>query len=86
VQQTPTPERYQEIQQALIDKGFLPGPATGKWDTQSSDALRRFQVDQKLEPTGKLNALSLIRLGLGPKRAPVPANGLLVQSQAGGLP
>lgn len=54
-------------------KGYLEGPATGVWDDASVDALRRFQQDQNLEPTGKLNSLSLIALGLGPKREPVAA-------------
>lgn len=67
-QQQPTPERNQEIQQALIDKGYLQEPTTGVWDTQSSEALKRFQADQQLQATGKLDSLSLIRLGLGPKR------------------
>lgn len=67
-QTQPTPERYMEIQEALIGRGLLQGPATGKWDADSVSALREFQASQKLEPTGKINALSLIRLGLGPKR------------------
>jgi len=67
-QQTPTPERYKEIQQALIDRGYLEGPPTGEWGPTSVDALKRFQQDQKLDPTGKLDALTLIGLGLGPKR------------------
>lgn len=67
-QQQPTPERNKEIQQALIDKGYLQDPPTGVWDTQSSDALKRFQADRQLQATGKLDSLSLIRLGLGPKR------------------
>jgi peptidoglycan hydrolase-like protein with peptidoglycan-binding domain len=67
-QQQPTPERNKEIQQALIDKGYLQDPPTGVWDSQSSDALKRFQADEQLQATGKLDSLSLIRLGLGPKR------------------
>ena len=67
-QQQPTPERSKEIQQALIDKGYLQDPPTGVWDAQSSDALKRFQADRQLQATGKLDSLSLIRLGLGPKR------------------
>lgn len=65
---TPSPERYKEIQQALIDKGYFQGSATGAWGSDSTEALRRFQQDQKLEPTGKLDSLSLIALGLGPRR------------------
>ena len=67
-QQAPTPERYKEIQQALASKGYLHGEASGKWDGDSADALKRFQADQNLTPDGKINSLSLIALGLGPKR------------------
>jgi hypothetical protein len=63
----PTPERYREIQQALIDKGYLQAPATGTWDQTSTDALRRFQQNQHLDSDGKIDSLSLIALGLGPK-------------------
>ena len=67
-QQAPTPERYKEIQQVLMDKGYFNGSLDGHWGPDSVDALRRFQADQSLEPDGKLGALSLIALGLGPKR------------------
>jgi peptidoglycan hydrolase-like protein with peptidoglycan-binding domain len=66
-QAAPTPERYKEIQQALAQKGYLHGEPTGVWNQDSMDALRRFQHDQNLESTGKLDSLSLIALGLGPK-------------------
>lgn len=69
LQQAPTPERYQEIQQALIQRGYLSGPATGKWGPECAEALKRFQQDHNLEATGKLNALTLIALGLGPNRS-----------------
>ncbi len=73
-QMKPRPERYKEIQQALIDKGYLQAPATGTWGPESTDALTRFQRDQKLEPSGKLDSLSLIALGLGPKRDLIGSN------------
>ena len=66
-QSAPTPERYKEIQQALIDKGYLKSEPTGVWDADTSDAMRRFQQDQNLSVTGKISAASLISLGLGPK-------------------
>jgi peptidoglycan hydrolase-like protein with peptidoglycan-binding domain len=67
-QSEPTPERYKQFQEALIAKGYLQGEASGKWDEASADAMRRFQKDQNLEPTGKPNqSLSIIALGLGPK-------------------
>lgn len=67
-QTTPTPERYQEIQQALASKGYYHGEVNGTWGADSIDALKRFQADQSLMPDGKISSLSLIALGLGPKR------------------
>jgi hypothetical protein len=67
-QQAPTPDRYREIQQALVSKGYLQGEPSGQWSSDSADALKRFQADQNLMPDGKINSLSLIALGLGPKR------------------
>lgn len=67
-QQVPTPDRYRQIQEALAAKGYLKAEPSGVWNGESTEALRRFQADQKLEPTGKLNSLSLIALGLGPRR------------------
>ncbi len=66
-QTAPSTQRYLEIQQALRDKGYYEGEPTGKWDASSQEALRRFQKEQNIEPSGKINSLSLIALGLGPK-------------------
>jgi hypothetical protein len=67
-QSAPTPDRYREIQAALATKGYLGNEeATGTWGAASADALKRFQRDQNLEATGKVNSLSLIALGLGPR-------------------
>jgi len=67
-QQHPTPERYMEIQRALADRGYFKGPVDGNWGADSVDALQRFQHDQNLTEDGKIGSLSLIALGLGPKR------------------
>ena len=77
-QQAPTADRYKEIQQALSSKGYYKGEPNGEWGADSVDALKRFQSDQNLMPDGKINSLSLIALGLGPKRltaksGPTPA-------------
>jgi hypothetical protein len=64
----PTQERYKEIQQALAAKGYLQAEqATGNWDQNSADALKQFQATQNIDASGKINSLSLIALGLGPK-------------------
>lgn len=83
--QAPSPERYKEVQQALVERGYLAGEPTGEWKQDSIDALKRFQQDQKLDSNGKLDSLSIIALGLGPKRttaaaaAPAPAEAPKVQ-------
>jgi hypothetical protein len=72
-QKVPTPDRVKEIQGSLRAKGYEVQP-TGAWDKQSEAAMKKFQQDQNLEGNGKLTALSLIALGLGPKHEPAPAN------------
>lgn len=67
-QQQPTAERYQEIQQALADRGYFHATADGIWGADSVEALKRFQRGQNIADDGKLGSLSLIALGLGPKR------------------
>lgn len=66
-QTRPTPERYKEIQQSLADKGYFHGEVNGTWGNDSTEALKRFQTDHQLPDDGKINSLSLIQLGLGPK-------------------
>ena len=71
-QQAPTADRYRQIQQALVDKGYLKSEPSGVWDADSTDAMQRFQSDQQLPPTGKITSASLIGLGLGGKSAGAP--------------
>jgi peptidoglycan hydrolase-like protein with peptidoglycan-binding domain len=73
LQQQPSLDRYKEIQQALVDKGYFRGTADGAWNGESVDALKRFQKDQNLDPDGKIGALSLMALGLGPKHGAASA-------------
>jgi len=68
-QQTPTNDRYREIQQALADRGYLKSEPSGVWGPESVDALKQFQSSKNLQATGKLTSQSLIGLGLGPKTA-----------------
>jgi peptidoglycan hydrolase-like protein with peptidoglycan-binding domain len=67
-QQQPTQDRYRGIQQALGERGYFAGEPDGNWGAESVDALKRFQRDQNLTEDGKIGALSLIALGLGPRR------------------
>ena len=82
-QQQPTADRYKEIQQALADRGYFHGTADGAWGAESTDALRRFQREQNLDADGKIGALSLMALGLGPQRG-APAQAARVPEETGG--
>jgi len=73
-QSTPTPDRYKEIQQALASKGSMARrSSSGVWVASSVERLNELRQDQSLEPSGKIDSLSLIALGLGPKRDSPPA-------------
>jgi hypothetical protein len=73
-QSAPTSDRYREIQEALVARGYLSGDeANGAWGASSADALKKFQAEQALQTTGKIDSLSLIALGLGPRHdSPTP--------------
>ena len=47
--------------------GYFQGPSNGAWGAGSETALANFQRDNGLDPTGKIDAMSLIKLDLGPK-------------------
>ncbi len=72
-QQRPSAERIREIQQALIRAGYLEDKPTGRWDAKTRAAMRRLQEENGLPVTGKLDARSLVKLGLGSETAGVAA-------------
>jgi hypothetical protein len=85
-QQTPESDRIREIQQALNDHGY-PLVASGSWDASTVEALKKFQTDQNIENLsgrGKLDSLTLIALGLGPRREPLPGTAAAPQRSAEG--
>lgn len=81
-QKAPTPERISEIQSSLARGGYYQGDPNGKWDSNTVAAMQKFQSANGLDPSGKLDATSLQKLGLGsgiagvsaPKQ-PMPAQG-----------
>ncbi|HXN99453.1 MAG TPA: peptidoglycan-binding domain-containing protein [Candidatus Acidoferrales bacterium] len=72
-QKVPTPARISEIQSALARDGYYQGEPNGKWDSNTVAAMQKFQSSNGLEASGKLNALSLQKLGLGSSIAGVGA-------------
>lgn len=73
IQKAPTPDRISDIQAALARGGYYQGDPNGKWDGNTVAALQKFQSANGLDSTGKLDALSLQKLGLGSDIAGVSA-------------
>jgi peptidoglycan hydrolase-like protein with peptidoglycan-binding domain len=72
-QQTPTADRISEIQQALGKNGSFSGTPNGKWDDSTVEAMKSFQTTHGLNPSGKLDAPTLQKLGLGSQTSGVAA-------------
>ncbi len=69
----PTADRITEIQSALSRGGYYQGDPTGKWDSNTIAATQKFQSAHGLDSTGKLDAPTLQKLGLGSDIAGVSA-------------
>lgn len=78
-QRAPTAQRITEIQQALAKTGNFTGTPDGKWGPTTVEAMKKFQAANGLNATGKLDAHSLQKLGLGSQIAglapPLPPSG-----------
>ncbi len=66
-----------------MSKGYFKDEPNGVWGSSSVDALKRFQANQNLTADGKLNSLSLIALGLGPKHLTAKSDGTAPPQPAG---
>lgn len=73
IQKSPTTDRIEEIQTALGREGYYHGEPTKKWDSNTQDAMRHFQQDHGMSGSGKLDATTLQKLGLGSDIAGVSA-------------
>src|SRR5215467_1644167 len=72
-QKAPASDRVIAIQSALAKDGSFTGTPDGKWSDDTASAMRRFQASHGLNPTGRLDALTLQKLGLGSETAGVAA-------------
>jgi hypothetical protein len=72
----PEAELLRRVEIQLKELGFYFGPLDGKETPVLAGAIRRYQIRQGLEVTGKLNAQTVEALGLGEKGTPElkPAN------------
>jgi peptidoglycan hydrolase-like protein with peptidoglycan-binding domain len=73
IQKAPTTDRIEEIQTALSREGYYHGDPSKKWDANTQDAMRHFQEDHGMNGSGKLDATTLQKLGLGSDIAGVSA-------------
>jgi hypothetical protein len=72
-QKAPTPDRISEIQTALSRGGYFEGSPNGKWDSNTVAAMQKFQSANGLNSSGKIDATTLQKLGLGSSTAGVDA-------------
>jgi peptidoglycan hydrolase-like protein with peptidoglycan-binding domain len=73
IQKAPTTDRIEEIQTALSREGYYHGDPSKKWDASTQDAMRHFQEDHGMSGSGRLDATTLQKLGLGSDIAGVSA-------------
>jgi hypothetical protein len=64
-QQQPDPPRVLQIQQALLDKGYIGFQPNGVWDEATLAPLRKIADDRGWQTTNVPDARVLILLGLG---------------------
>jgi hypothetical protein len=61
-------ETVRVVQQALAERGYAPGPANGRAGRQTQLAIRKFQSDRGLSPTGTIDYAVLEQLSIvGPR-------------------
>jgi peptidoglycan hydrolase-like protein with peptidoglycan-binding domain len=72
-QKAPTAERITEIQQALAKDGSFNAIPNGRWDDSTVDAMKKFQANHGLSASGRLDAPTLQKLGMGSQIAGVAA-------------
>jgi peptidoglycan hydrolase-like protein with peptidoglycan-binding domain len=66
-------DRIRDVQGLLKAQGFYYGDVTGAENAETGAAIRRFQIRSGITVTGKLNADTLVALGLGEKKPASPA-------------
>jgi peptidoglycan hydrolase-like protein with peptidoglycan-binding domain len=57
----------EKVQKSLADKGFHPGPADGVLGRQTRVGIREYQKSESLPVTGRLDAQTAGKLGVGPE-------------------
>ena len=82
-QQSIEASRAREIQEKLIEAGYLSGNADGRWDDRTKAAMRKFQEDNGWQTKILPDSRALIKLGLGPNYSNVVDVSSLPHTQQG---
>jgi len=61
-------DEVRKAQQALKNKGYDPGKISGTLDTETQQAVRKFQQDNNLLATGILDEKTAAKLGIDIKK------------------
>ena len=64
--------RATQIQQALINNGYMSGTPSGTWDAESQAAMQKLQHDNGWQTKIVPDSRAIIKLGLGPQPAAAP--------------
>ena len=62
-----TPEEISTVQKSLNDKGYGAGPVDGVLGSRTRAGIRQYQAAEKLTVTGRLDAQTAGKLGVGPE-------------------
>ena len=60
-------EDVKKVQQSLSDKGYYAGPVDGVLGSRTRAGIRQYQASEKLTVTGRLDAETAGKLGVGPE-------------------
>ena len=60
------PQRASQIQAALSRSGYLAGDSSGRWDSDTEAAMRRYQAANGWQTKLTPDSRAIIKLGLGP--------------------
>jgi len=74
-------EQLRAVQQALKDQGFYYGEVDGEEGVETNAAVRRYQIRNGLQVTGKLNAETLAAMKIGNAEAPAPPPPAVAQDE-----
>lgn len=71
-----------EAQRKLLKSGYDPGPIDGIWGKKTQNAIKKFQYDNELPATGRLDSPTLKKMGLEERKGRIPVNSIQKQVKA----